>query len=427
MIEQWGRRYGPVFRFSMGPRDGRRLHGARRGQRDPARAPRRLSPLARARDRRRRARARRPVHLRGRRLAPPAPARGHRAELQPPAPLLRDHPHRHRAPARAAAGDAGRRSRSSTTSCPTASTSRRRWPSGTTSTRSSTATASCSGTSRSVFEMLARRTLAPFPYWHVVKPPADRAAERSLEVIHEEITGFIADARKRMQERPELEEAPENFLESMLTMPGYDDHDVFGNVFTMLLAGEDTTANTLSWAMYLLARDPAAQRPPGGRGRRRPRRPTGSPQHAEDVDRMRFARGRVPRGGAAEVDRPAPLLRAQRRHHARAASSCPPGRASSCLTRQVGPPAARASASTPTAGSPTAPSQDVPLLRRRPALLPGPQPRLPGGQDRAGDARAQLRVGAGRRRAARALRLHDAPDGPARDAAPASKVPASKP
>ena len=31
-----------------------------------------------------------------------------------------------------------------------------------------------------VFEMLARRTLAPFPYWRYVKPPADRAAERSL-------------------------------------------------------------------------------------------------------------------------------------------------------------------------------------------------------------------------------------------------------
>ena len=46
--------------------------------------------------------------------------------------------------------------------------------------------------------MLARRTLAPFPYWHVVKPPADRAAERSVAVIHEEIPGFIAAARERM-------------------------------------------------------------------------------------------------------------------------------------------------------------------------------------------------------------------------------------
>ena len=164
-----------------------------------------------------------------------------------------------------------------------------------------------------VFEMLARRTLAPFPYWHVVKPPADRAAERSVAVIHEEITGFIAAARKRMQERPELEEAPENFLESMLTMPGYDDQDVFGNVFTMLLAGEDTTANTLSWAMYLLARDPAAQ----GRLAAEADAVLGDeriPQQAEDVDRMRFARGGVPRGGAVEVDRPVALLRAQRRY-----------------------------------------------------------------------------------------------------------------
>ena len=67
-----------------------------------------------------------------------------------------------------------------------------------------------------VFELLARRILSPVPYWHVFKPPADRAAERSLEVIKGEIAGFIAQARRRMEERPELREAPENFLESML-------------------------------------------------------------------------------------------------------------------------------------------------------------------------------------------------------------------
>ena len=33
----------------------------------------------------------------------------------------------------------------------------------------------------SVFELLARRILSPVPYWRVFKPPADRAAERSLE------------------------------------------------------------------------------------------------------------------------------------------------------------------------------------------------------------------------------------------------------
>ena len=28
MLEQWGRRYGPAFRFDMGPRDGGRVHRA---------------------------------------------------------------------------------------------------------------------------------------------------------------------------------------------------------------------------------------------------------------------------------------------------------------------------------------------------------------------------------------------------------------
>ena len=61
-------------------------------------------------------------------------------------------------------------------------------------------------------------------------------------------------------------------------MPGYDDQDVFGNVFTMLLAGEDTTANTLSWALYLLARDPAAQQRLAAEADAVARRRTGSPK-----------------------------------------------------------------------------------------------------------------------------------------------------
>jgi len=36
---------------------------------------------------------------------------------------------------------------------------------------------------------------------------------------------------------------------------GLEDADVAGNVLTMLLAGEDTTANTLAWMIYLLDRN----------------------------------------------------------------------------------------------------------------------------------------------------------------------------
>ena len=114
-----------------------------------------------------------------------------------------------------------------------------------------------------VFPMLSRRINAPFPYWRHVKPPADRAAERSLLEVRRAVEGFIAEARVQMDRRPELYAHPENFLQSMLAAQRegrYSDEEVFGNTFQMLLAGEDTTAHSLSWASYFIARDPALQR-----------------------------------------------------------------------------------------------------------------------------------------------------------------------
>jgi cytochrome P450 len=113
-----------------------------------------------------------------------------------------------------------------------------------------------------VLPLVNRRIMAPFPYWRVFKPPADRAAERSLKLVRTAVDGFIATARERMAERPELFEAPTNFLEGMLAGQRegrYSDEEVVGNTFTMLLAGEDTTAFSLSWAAWYLACDPALQ------------------------------------------------------------------------------------------------------------------------------------------------------------------------
>jgi cytochrome P450 len=156
-----------------------------------------------------------------------------------------------------------------------------------------------------VFELLARRILAPVPYWRVYKPPADRAAEHSLDVIKEEIAGFIAQARTRLDQRPELRAAPENFLESLLTNPDYSEQDITGNVFTMLLAGEDTTANTLAWAVFMLAEDQPSQ----ARLRAEADAVLGddaSPQHAESADAMRF--GEAVFREAARLKSVAPIL-----------------------------------------------------------------------------------------------------------------------
>ncbi len=110
-----------------------------------------------------------------------------------------------------------------------------------------------------VFPRLMARINAPLPYWRYVKLPQDRALDRALERIHAHVDALIARARQRLATEPAG--APRNVLEAMLRArdepdSGLDDGDVHANVLTLLLAGEDTTANTLAWTMYFLAQHP---------------------------------------------------------------------------------------------------------------------------------------------------------------------------
>ena len=112
-----------------------------------------------------------------------------------------------------------------------------------------------------IFPALFKRLLSPLPTWRYVKSPADRRLERSVAAVTEAVAGFIAQARARMQADPGLRERPENLLEAMIAAAdaedsGIDDAQVAGNVLTMLLAGEDTTANTVAWMIDLLWRHP---------------------------------------------------------------------------------------------------------------------------------------------------------------------------
>jgi cytochrome P450 len=113
------------------------------------------------------------------------------------------------------------------------------------------------------FGMLARRLAAPVPYWRWVKFPADRALDRSVAELHSAVGGFIAQARERLAARPELREAPENFLEGMLAAQETDgtftDKEIIGNTLILLFAGEDTTAHTLGWTIWLLSTRPDVQ------------------------------------------------------------------------------------------------------------------------------------------------------------------------
>jgi cytochrome P450 len=114
-----------------------------------------------------------------------------------------------------------------------------------------------------IFGMTARRLAAPVPYWRYFRLPADRALDRSVAEMRAAVISFIELARARMDAEPERYEEPPNLLEAMLaaqrTEGRLSDEEIIGNVFTILLAGEDTTAHTLGWTIWLLASRPEIQ------------------------------------------------------------------------------------------------------------------------------------------------------------------------
>jgi len=86
-----------------------------------------------------------------------------------------------------------------------------------------------------------------------------------VAVINATIGEFVAQARQALRDDPARREQPRNLLEAMIVAAdqadsGLGDKQVVGNVLTMLLAGEDTTANTLAWMIHLLQRHPQALR-----------------------------------------------------------------------------------------------------------------------------------------------------------------------
>lgn len=115
-----------------------------------------------------------------------------------------------------------------------------------------------------VFPAIMRRVLAPFKTWRLVRSRADRELAASVVEIQAAIGRFIGEARARLQADPSRRLRPPNLLEAMIVAAESEvadatDRDIAGNVFLMLLAGEDTTANTLAWLIDFLHRHPDAQ------------------------------------------------------------------------------------------------------------------------------------------------------------------------
>ncbi|HEY1610783.1 MAG TPA: cytochrome P450, partial [Paraburkholderia sp.] len=113
------------------------------------------------------------------------------------------------------------------------------------------------------------RINALFPYWRYVKLPHDRRLDESLKEVHRYVRAMMQRARDRMRDEPS--DTPRNLLEAMLAQqeqhqrapdapgPAITDDQIAANVLTILLAGEDTTADSIAWTLPYLAADAALQ------------------------------------------------------------------------------------------------------------------------------------------------------------------------
>lgn len=143
-----------------------------------------------------------------------------------------------------------------------------------------------------VFPAVARRQTALFPYWRYIKLPVDREVNAALREVQKIINRMITKVRARLALDPALQTRPSNLLEALVAAQdeeagAFTDAEISGNVLTLLLAGEDTTANTIAWMMHFMTKFPEVQRRMQEEAddvlREAPR-----PRDSADVDRLRY-------------------------------------------------------------------------------------------------------------------------------------------
>ncbi|MEX0960297.1 MAG: cytochrome P450 [Burkholderiales bacterium] len=116
-----------------------------------------------------------------------------------------------------------------------------------------------------MFPAIARRQTALFPYWRYIELPEDREVSHAVREVGKVIDRLITETRASLAADPELRAHPSNLLEALVAAQEQEndeaprDDEIAANVMTLLLAGEDTTANTLAYMIHFLMEHPRVQ------------------------------------------------------------------------------------------------------------------------------------------------------------------------
>ncbi|KAK3444642.1 hypothetical protein EUGRSUZ_A00911 [Eucalyptus grandis] len=124
-----------------------------------------------------------------------------------------------------------------------------------------------------LFEAEHRSTFY-IPYWKVPLAswivPRQRKFQKDLKVINDCLDGLIKNAKEtrqetdveKLQQRDYLSLKDASLLRFLVDMRGVDvdDRQLRDDLMTMLIAGHETTAAVLTWAVFLLAQNPSKMR-----------------------------------------------------------------------------------------------------------------------------------------------------------------------
>lgn len=112
-----------------------------------------------------------------------------------------------------------------------------------------------------VLPTISRRILSPVPIWRYVRLPRDRRFDRALSEVRAWLATLLDETRARLAADTGRAAKPANFIEAMIVATDengrpFPDETIMSNLLTMLIAGEDTTAFTLAWALHELCDSP---------------------------------------------------------------------------------------------------------------------------------------------------------------------------